>query len=405
MTKRLTDLAVRKMKPGPVRREVPDPGCRGLYCVVQPSGYRSFVVRFRFNGDPKKLSLGAIPLGQARKEAAAALHEVDQGRDPTEAKRQAKAERRIVQANTFRVVAEKYFALVAGRRDADGNVTFNGSIRTAARQWRDLERAIFPTLGHRPVVDIKRSEIVELLDQIDIASGPTAADRALAIIRRVLNWHATRADSFVPPIVKGMARTKTKERSRDRTLSDGEIGAIWKSEQPGAFPALVKFLLLSGARRAEAARMTWDEIEGGNWNLPASRNKTKSPLTRPLSASALAILESQRPEGRSFIFSNDGRTPISTFSRDKVAFDKATGTSDWRIHDLRRTARSLLSRADVDADTSERCLGHALPTIRATYDRHSYLPQMQRAYDALSALISRIANPPDGKVLELRKRS
>jgi integrase len=199
-----------------------------------------------------------------------------------------------------------------------------------------------------------------------------------------------------------MARTSTKERARSRILTDDEIRRIWNSELSGAFPALLKFLLAVGARRAEAAGMTYEELDGGNWILPASRNKTKLELTRPLSAAALAVIESQRRDCP-FVFSKGGKA-ITTFSRDKIAFDTAVGISNYRLHDLRRTARSLLSRAGIAADIGERCLGHALPGIRGTYDRHDYLPQMTRAYDALAALIERIANPPKGNVTALKKK-
>jgi integrase len=404
VAKGLTDIAIQNLKPGPARREIPDPGARGLYVIVQPSGHKSFAVRYRFDGRPKKLSLGDIPLSKARKAAAAALDDVKEGRDPIAAKQEAKAERRTVEANTFRFVAERFMTMRAGmRRDGD-NVTFRGNIRTAPRQLRDLERAIFPKLGHRPVIEIKRSEIVALLDQIEMESGPVAADRALGLVRAILNWWASRSDDFIPPIVKGMARTSTKERARSRILTDHEIRAIFNSKEPGAFPALCRFLLLVGARRAEAANMTFEEIDGNNWNLPASRNKLKlDGLTRPLSAAALAVIESQRREGCPFVFSK-ARKPISTFSRDKKAFDEATGTAGWRVHDLRRTSRSLLSRAGVDADIGERCLGHALPGVRGTYDRHDYQSEMKRAYDALAALITQIAKPPEGNVTPLRKK-
>jgi integrase len=412
MPRGLTDLAIKNRKPGLVRQEIPDKGCAGLYLIVQPSGHKSFAARFRFQGKPKKLSLGtvgAMSLAAAREEAAAARRKVEQGRDPTATKRQEKAEQRTATATTFQSVAERYMTVVAKmRRDGD-QVTFAGTIRTAARRLRDLERAIYPTLGHRPVAEIKRSEINTLLDEIDEKSGPVAADRALALIRSILNWYATRADNFVPPIVRGMARTKTKELARSRILNDDEIRAIWNSKQPGAFPALVRFLLLTGARRAEAACMTWDEIKSDDWKLPASRNKTRVDLVRPLSAAALAVIEGQRRDCP-FVFSK-GQKAISTFSRDKVAFDAATGMIDpatgkstYRLHHLRRTARSLLSRAGIDADIGERCLGHALPGVRGTYDRHDYRPEMKHAYSALAALIERIARPPADNVTPMRRK-
>ena len=402
MPRGFTDFTIKNLKPGPVRREIPDPGARGLYAIVEPSGHKSFAVRFRFAGKPRKLSLGNVSLSIARKLAAHALHEVTEGRDPALAKWQAKVEQRTVPATTFRSVAERYMTIKAGMRRNGDQVTFGEKTRTAARRLRDLERAVLPTLGDRPIVEIRRSEIAKLLDDIDEGSGPVAADQALGLIRCVMNWYATRADNFVPPIVRGMARTSTKERARSRILTDDEIRRIWNSEQAGAFPALLRFLLLTGARRAEAAGMTWQELDGGNWILPASRNKTKLELTRPLSAAALAVIESQRRDCP-FVFSKGGKA-ITTFSRDKIAFDTAVGISNYRLHDLRRTARSLLSRAGIAADIGERCLGHALPGIRGTYDRHDYLPQMTRAYDALAALIERIANPPKGNVTALKKK-
>src|SRR5262249_42951321 len=149
---------------------------------------------------------------------------------------------------------------------------------------------------------------------------------------------------------------------------------------------------LTAARRNEAVGLTWDEIKNGLWELPASRNKTKQPLTRPLSVAALALIESQRRDGTKLVF------PTSAGGKIKKKFDAATGTSGWTLHDCRRTARSLMSRAGVDSDHAERCLGHVIGGVKGVYDRHHYLPEMKRAYDALAALIGRIANPPKGNV-------
>ena len=418
MAKGFTDIAIKNLKPGPARREIPDPGARGLYLVVQPSGHKSFAVRYRFKGEPRKLSLGNVPLSKARKAAADALDEVKEGRDPSAAKQEAKAQRRVVEATTFRVIAEKYLKLACGMKGAGDEVTFTGEIRTAERQAADLERLVYPTLGDRPISEIKRSEIVALLDKIEtgelkmadgdpIKGGPVMADRTLAIIRKIMNWHAARADDFKSPIVRGMARTTAKDRARSRILSDDEIRAVWNtaSKAEGAFPALIRFLLLTGARRTEASAMTWDEIKDDDWVLPASRNKTKLDLVRPLSEAALAVIEPFRREGGGYVFSTDkGRTPISAFSKFKGKFDTASDTSGWTLHDCRRTARSLMSRAGVDSDHAERALGHVIAGVRGVYDRHDFRREMKRAYDALAALIERIATPPAGNVTPLRKK-
>jgi integrase len=405
MARGLTDIAIRNLKPGPARQEIPDPGARGLYVVVEPSGFKGFAVRFRFDGKTKKLSLGNIPLSAARKAAAHALHEVQEGRDPTAAKNEARAKRRAIQADTFAAIVERYFQIECGlKRDGD-ELTFNGKHRTAARRLANLERLALPVLGKRPTSEIKRSEVVALLDKIELESGPVMADRTLGEIRSIFNWHAARSDDFRSPIVKGMARTKSSERARRRILTDDEIRKVWvNTVGPFPFPALIKFLLLTGARREEAARMVWSEVRDGVWELPAERNKTKLPLARPLSSAALAVLESQRRDSSAYVFTNDGKTPFQDFSRSKREFYAATGTSGWNLHDLRRSARSLMSRAGVDSNHAERALGHVIGGVAGVYDRHHYGPEIKRAYDALAALIEMIVSPPKGNVSLLHKK-
>jgi len=114
-------------------------------------------------------------------------------------------------------------------------------MRTAERRKRDLERLIYPALGSRPIGQIKRSQIVALLDKIQIENGPVMADRMLRQIGAIMNWHASRADDFRSPIVRGMARTSNTERARKRILTDAEIQAIWDTagKMPGPFPAMI----------------------------------------------------------------------------------------------------------------------------------------------------------------------
>src|SRR6516225_9186406 len=134
MARGFTDIAIKNLKPGADRREIPDPGARGLYVIVEPSGFKSLAVRFRFEGKPKKLSLGNISLSAARKAAAHALHEVQEDRDPTDAKKQARAKRRAIEADTFAAIVERYFQIECGlKRDAD-QLTFSPNHRTAARR-------------------------------------------------------------------------------------------------------------------------------------------------------------------------------------------------------------------------------------------------------------------------------
>jgi integrase len=398
MARGFTDIAIRNLKPGDKRRELPDPGARGLYVIVEPSGYKSFAVRFRFDGKPRKLSLGAVSLSAARKAAAHALHEVTEGRDPTAAKKQARAKRKAIEADTLAAITEKYFTIGCGLRRNGETLTFGNELRSAARRYADMQRLVLPVLGTKPIGQIRRSEIVALLDKIEIENGPTMADQVLAFVRRIFSWHATRDDDFRSPIVRGMARSKAKERERQRKLTDDEIRKVWNTKAEGPFPVFVKFLLATGARRNEALYLTWDEIKDGAWELPKAKNKAKFDLVRPLSNTALALVESQRRDSSRYVFATSAAT------KQKTRFDRQTGTSGWTLHDLRRTARSLMSRAGVNSDHAERCLGHVIGGVRGVYDQHEYYDEMQRAYDALAALIERIANPPRSNVTSLKNK-
>jgi integrase len=399
MARALTDIAIRNLRPEPKRREIPDPGARGLYVIVQPSGVKSFAVRYRYAGVSRKVTLqSGISLAAARKATADALYELERGHDPGVARLHARQAQRLAAQDTFKAVAEEY-------QKREGS-------RLRSAEWRQgvLERLVYPTLGDRPISLIKRSEIIRLLDKITegtplgVTGGPFIADRALAIIRRVMNWHATRSDDFRSPIVRGMARAE--EAARTRTLSDVELRAVWETADAGKgpFDRLVQFLLLTAARRTEAAAMTWSEIDGTDWTLPASRNKTKVDLTRPLSVAAQDMLARvPRLVGCDFVFSTDGHSAINGFDHFKKRFDARCGVTGWTIHDLRRSARSLMSRAGVNSDHAERCLGHVIGGVRGVYDRYEFRAEKLRAYEALAAQINRIVDPPAANVVALHE--
>src|SRR5262249_22147023 len=126
----------------------------------------------------------------------------------------------------------------------------------------------------------------------------------------------------------------------------------------------------------------------GVWSIPPARYKTGAEVTLPLSTAAQKVLaELPRIKGCEFVFTTNGRKPISGFSVFKLQIDHASGVAGWRLHDLRRTSRSLLSRAGVAPDIAERCLGHAIGGIRRVYDRHAFIEEKRAAFEALSAQI------------------
>jgi integrase len=195
-----------------------------------------------------------------------------------------------------------------------------------------------------------------------------------------------------------------KEGARNRVLSDDELRKVWlAAEQAGVFGAYVRFVLLTATRRNEASEIRHSELEGTDlWLIPWQRYKTgaktKTDMAIPLSEAAQAIIAAQPNRGE-YIFSHTGKNPLGNFSNAKRAFDAACGVKDWHLHDLRRTARTLLSKVTTP-DIAERCLGHVLLGQRATYDWHRYEDEMRAAFEALASLIDRIAHPPPAEVAD-----
>lgn len=353
-----------------------DPTLPGFGLMVTRSSARSFVVQYRANGKSRRYTISAVlGLDNARKEARKLLGEVARGADPI-------AERRkTANPNTLKTVAESYLA-----REGKG-------LRTGARRRRDLERLVFPRLGDRPIDEIKKSDINLLLDNIEDQRGRAMADQILATVRRIFSWHAIRSDDFRSPIVKGMARRKPEERERSRILNDDELRQVWRAAEsfPGPWGPYIRFLLLTAARRTEVAEMTWSELKDDLWTIPAARYKTNTEVTLPLSTAAMKVLaELPRIQDCEYVFTNGGRLPLTNFSNAKLRFDLACGVKDWRLHDLRRTSRSLMSRAGVNADTAERCLGHTISGVRGVYDKHHYIPEMRAAFEALAKEIAAV---------------
>jgi integrase len=412
-----------KLTPGFCLKASVQPGCeRSIYwdetlpgfgLLVTKSGHRSFVVQYRAAGRSRRMTIdGVLGLVKARKRAKTLLGAAANDKDPLEERRKAA----VASADTLRAISEEYLRIECGmKRDAEGRAVFpeaGGKLRSARQRLQMMERLVYPALGKHSIANLKRSDLVRRLDAIAEENGPVMADRVLATMRRIMNWHASRSDDFRSPIVRGMARTTGNERKRARILTDDELRAVWKAAgaAAGPFGQFVKFLLLTGARRNEAAGLLLKELETPTadtteWVLPAARNKVKMDLVRPLSSAARAIVDQLPRIGkRGYIFTTSGRAPIGGFSKFKADFDEAAGVEDWTLHDLRRTARSLMSRAGVPSDHAEICLGHVLTGIRGTYDRYEYYIEKKRAFEALAAQIDRILNP-QSNVIPLRGNS
>ena len=408
MRGKITKRSVDALRPSQIIADTGDGSIKGFVARRLPSGNIVYGFRFRDKATRKEhwIALGRhgdITADQARELAKQQAGKRAFGHDLA-------GEREAVRAKA------------AGTNTVDAllDAFLERHVRKNLRSADEVERVfrvyVRPRIGAKSIYELRRRDVVEMLDAVEDAGAPVMADRVLAHTRKAFNWWAARDDTFVPPIVRGMARTKPAERARKRFLSDEELRDVWQAldvaDVPSCYPSYLRSLLLTAQRRDEVARMNWSEIEGDIWTIPAERYKTGTENVVPLTDAVLQLLGKRTKGG--FVFSTtNGQLPFGGFSKPKAALDKAVALlrkrdkrkpmPHWTLHDLRRTARSLMSRAGVPADIAERVLGHKIAGVRGVYDRHEYVAEKWSALQRLAALVERILNSSSDNVVSLQR--
>jgi integrase len=406
MAKTLTAKSVENIKPGSARREIPDGGCRGLYLVVQPSGRKSWAVRYRFAGKPRKVTLDrALTLAAARKATTDALHELAQGRDPAAQKFEARASAEKDSAARAADTVEQWAAQFIERHAK--KKTRKNSWRQAVHVFDDI---VVPAWRGRVVHDIQRRDIIELIESV-AEDRPIMANRTLAVLSKFFNWLVDRQVIAASPCAR--VKRPSKEKARDRILSDDEIKALWLAcDAIGeAAGACIKVLLLTGQRRSEVAGMRRGEINGDVWTLPPERTKNNKKHDVPLAAPALALIEGlPKIAGGDCVFTTNGWAPLSQFDRIKHELDaRMKPRAPWVLHDLRRTVASGMARLGVRLPVIEKCLNHTSGSFRGivgVYQRHDFAAEKRDALQHWADHIDAIVRgEPAGKIVSLRARS
>jgi integrase len=360
----------------------------GFGVRIRPSGTKTFIYAYRPRGgrrDSKKRLVigqyGNITLDQARKIAQEAAGQVAAGRDPME-ERQAARKALKRQKLTVQIVANQFVEEYAKPRN-----------RTWGEYDRILTYYVRPKIGDRSIHSLTKADINSFLATIGKENGRPMADHVLAVLRKMMNWHEVRDDEFRSPIVKGMALTSPSQMKRDRFLTDDEIRAVWKAleKEPYPFGPLVKLLFLTAQRREDVAAAQWVELQDGHWLVPSIRYKSVKPHLVPLAAAAQEVIQGLSETGP-FLFTTTGATPFSGFSKAKARLDKSSGVYDWRLHDIRRTSRTLMVRAGVRPDIAERVLGHAIPGVAGVYDQYDYAAEKREALNKLATLLKGITS-------------
>jgi integrase len=388
--KTLTDLMIAKLKPVSKRITMPDPELRGHYIRVTPKGAKSFVAVARNPGGKQVwATLGSadvLSIAEAREQAREAIQRIKAGEPAFEPP--------PTKPDSLKDIAENWL---------QRHVRAKG-LRTEPEIARILKKYIYPVLQDRDFEGIRRSDVTALLDRVEDESGPRQADTVLTVLRSAMNWHATRTDDYIPPIIRGMGRDDPQAKKRARILDDDEIRRLWAAaETSGPFGVFVKLALLTAQRRQKIVSMKWADISiDGTWTIATEAREKGSGGDLVLPEMAIQAIRSQpRISDNPFVFPGRGDGHSNAQHVFKRRIDEQAKIAPWVIHDLRRTSRSLMARAGVRSEIAERVLGHVLPGVEGIYDRHEYREEKAEALAKLARLVETILHPPAGNVVTL----
>jgi integrase len=384
-----------------VRREIPDAYLRGLYFVVQPSGAKSWAIRYRHGRRTRKHTIGtypAIDLKAARELAAKALRAVAEGRDPGHEKSQF----RIAKLDTIDGAVAQFIE----RHCKQANRP-----RTIESTERLLRLHVVPQWRGRPVNGITRRDVLDMLDRVVDGGAPVAANRTLTATKTFFNWCVGRDIITTSPCAG--VKPPTAEHARDRVLTDNELSLVWQAADAIGWPfgPMVKMLIVTGQRRDEVAKMQWSEIDLKTrlWMLPRERVKNDRPHSVPLSPLAISILKAVPRIAGPYVFTTNGETASSGFSVAKRRFDTRlpADMAPWRWHDLRRTLASGMARLGVNLPTIEKILNHVSGSfggIVSVYQHHDFADEKRRALDLWSDHVAALVANNKTAVVTLRGR-
>jgi integrase len=282
--------------------------------------------------------------------------------------------------------------------------------KSLAAVERIVKRELLPVWGNRPITEIGRRDVRDLIDSIADRGKIVMARRVHAKLNRFFAWTVER-DILTANPMTGLPKPGS-ETSRDRVLTDDELVAVWKAATAigSPFGPAHQLLILTGARREEIGRLRWSETDGDRISLKGERTKNGESHLIPLSAPARSLLGIlPRFAGSDFVFTASGDKPIADWANAKKKLDALVTIEPWRIHDLRRTVATGLQRLGVGLQVVEAILGHTSGSragVIGIYQRHSFADEKRAALEAWGAHVTGlIEGRAVGKVVPLRSVS
>lgn len=373
---KLTTVTLERLRP-PATGQVDyfDTAYPALALRITAKGVRSWTYFGRVHGKLKRATLGRYPgmtLAEARRAASATAESMQQGVDPAAAKRAARNQDR----DSFEAVAEQWL-----QRDQAHN-------RSCREVKRAIGRDVLPVWEGRRIATIVRRDVIDLVDGIADRGALTYARRVQAHLHRLFGWAVGRdiiASNPVAHLPKPGEVVK-----RDRVLTDAELALVWRAactiEWP--FGPLFLLLILTGARREEIGALRWSEVpDGDTIRLEGHRTKNgKLHLIALAPQAATIVKQLRRVAGSEFVFTTTGGTAVSGWSKAKSALDAAVAALNgdqallpWRLHDLRRTMRTGMSKLGVQPHIAELAINHIKTGVEAIYDQHRYHREIRAA--------------------------
>jgi integrase len=376
--------------------EVFDQGYPGLALRISYGGGKSWVYFYRVGGKLRRMTLGTYPamsLADAREAWRNARTEAQKGGDP------ATARKRAAPATSFTGVLEDWL-----KRDQAHN-------KTKDEVKRLIDKDATAVWQHRQFGDITRRDILDVIDSVaDRGSGVTAR-RLHAHLHRLFKWAVLRGIIESNPAAD--LPKPGSETKRDRVLTDAELVSVWNAaaEELGwPFGPLIQLLILTGARRNEIGCLQWVELKPAEIELSGERTKNGEPHAIPLSKLAQKLVTGLPRIGKSdFVFTTNGTSPVSSWSKVKADLDKKVKIAPWRLHDLRRTVATGLQKLGVNLQVIEAVLGHVSGSragVVGVYQRHSFDAEKRVALEAWGAhVIGLVEGRKPAKVVPIREKA
>ncbi len=399
----LTDTALKALKPKDKTYTVTDN--RGLYVEVFPTGGIVWRYRYRLNGKYEKLTLGKYPaltLRNARLKRDDAAQQVAMGESPAKKKQQAKVAG--AENATITEFAERFFKDIQSRDRKDV---------TMPRRY--LEKDILPHIGDKPIKDLTAEDVRIVIWRKKEQGFDAAAGQVRGLLKRMLDYALTCGLIQANPVMALPMRHVYRAVSRDRALSQDEIRRFLRAVQTSnirrQFKIALQLILMTLVRKSELMLAQWKDVhlDEGEWHIPVENSKTGKPHIIYLSTQVRTLFEELKPLASSSVWVLPGRgTLTKPFAHN--ALNQALKTSlqgqdipAFTIHDLRRTASTLLHEQGWPSDVVEKALNHTIGGVRGVYNRAEYAAQRQQMLQAWSDEIDRLA-PVDNLIVGLAQR-